>query len=314
LSCWQRVPNKGFFFGLLVAWLVLFQYLGNSTFGYGATPSLFNWMYTGFKGGEGVSLFQSDGVYGIAMPAVVLVLFWFKRKELLRLPARLWWPPLLLVLLGLSLHILGYLVQQPRVSVVGLFLGIYGLMGIAWGFAWMRASFFPFFLFAFCMPLGSMADMVTFPLRLLVTKIVEVICHFIAIDVIREGTILRDATGHYQYDVAAACSGIKSLMATFGLAVILAFFSMRTWWKRLLMMGSAVPLALAGNIIRLLAIVIAAEIGGPSWGNAVHEGGPGGIFVLILYIPSFVGLLMLERKLGEKPIENEPVAREAVPA
>ena len=37
---WRRLPNKGFFFLLLGAWLALFQFLGNSTFGFLDTPSL----------------------------------------------------------------------------------------------------------------------------------------------------------------------------------------------------------------------------------------------------------------------------------
>ncbi|MFN7140563.1 MAG: hypothetical protein ACK4UN_14590, partial [Limisphaerales bacterium] len=31
---WQALPYKGFFFGLLAAWLLLFHFLGNSTLGY----------------------------------------------------------------------------------------------------------------------------------------------------------------------------------------------------------------------------------------------------------------------------------------
>ena len=34
VDCWQRLPNKGFFLGLLAAWVALFQFLGNSTLGY----------------------------------------------------------------------------------------------------------------------------------------------------------------------------------------------------------------------------------------------------------------------------------------
>jgi len=29
-ACWRRLPNKLFFFGLLAAWLLLFQFLGSS--------------------------------------------------------------------------------------------------------------------------------------------------------------------------------------------------------------------------------------------------------------------------------------------
>ena len=290
------MPNKGFFLALLAAWLALFHFLGSSTLGYVRTSSLFYWMLDAFSGGGHWS--ESDEAYGALVPFGVLVIFWLKRRELLALELRTWWPALGLVALGSMLHVLGYVVQQPRISVVGLFTGLYGLTGLAWGWQWLRASFFPFFLFVFCVPLGSLAQAITFPLRLLVTRIVEQICHFLlAIDVVRQGTMLFDEKGRYQYDVEAACSGIRSLAATVAFGIVLAFFSFRSWWKRLLMVASAVPLAVLGNLLRLLAIIIAAEFGGQAWGNAVHEGGPGGIFVLLLYIPGFAGLLALEHYL-----------------
>ena len=308
LDYWRRLPNKGFFLASVVVWLALFNWLGSSTFGYVRTTSLLAWMYNAYTANGGLA---GDEGYGVLVPLVVLVLFWLKRRELMGLELRTWWPGLVLVVFGLALHILGYLVQQPRLSIVGMFAGIYGLTGMAWGWAWMRVSFFPFFLFVFCVPLGSFTGFVTFPLRLLVTRLVELICHFVlSIDVIREGTILKDATGHYQYEVAAACSGIRSLVAIVALGVILGFFSFRKWWQRLAMVAAAFPLAVAGNLLRMLAIVIAAEVGGQSAGNYVHEGGPGGVISLLPYVPAFFGLLWLERFLRgkyEMPVASAPM-------
>src|SRR3972149_301392 len=150
-ECWLRLPNKGLFFGLLAAWLALFHFLGNSTFGYVNTPSLPGWMLNAYRGNDW------DEGRGVMIPLVVLALMWWKRKELLALPLGLWWPGLALVAFALVLHVLGYMIQQPRVSIVALFAGIYGLLGAAWGWRFMRASFFPFFLFAFCIPFGSLA-------------------------------------------------------------------------------------------------------------------------------------------------------------
>src|SRR5208283_4460927 len=128
---------------------------------------------------------------------LILGLFWWKRKELIGLPLRLWWPGLVLVALALLLHILAFLVQQPKVSVLALFAGLYGLMGLAWGPAWLRAGFFPFFLFVFCIPLGDQAQPVTFRLRLLVCRLVEFISNSIlAMDVQRDGTVLSNPVNH----------------------------------------------------------------------------------------------------------------------
>ena len=117
-----------------------------------------------------------------------------------------------------------------------------------------------------------------------------------------------DPTGHYQYDVAAACSGIRSLFATFAVAIIYAMLGFRTWWKRGLLMPSAVPLAVLGNIVRMLTIVIAAEIWGQEAGTYVHEGGPLGIISLLPYVAAFAGLLLLGHLLHEHPLEARRVA------
>jgi exosortase len=293
LKCWHQLPNKGFFFGLLVAWLALFQFLGNPTLGYIPTPSLLSWMYAAYQptGDHGMA----DDGHGMMVPFLVLGLLWWKRKELMEVSVRTWWPGLLGMGLGLLLHVVGYAVQQPRISIVGLFVGIYGLMGLAWGPGWLRASFFPFFLFAFSVPFGSLGQPITVPLRLLVSWLVEMVCHFVlSIDVIRNGNMLSDPTGHYQYEVAAACSGIRSLVAIFLMATVYAFLGFTSWWKRLLLIGSAFPFAILGNLIRMLLIVVAADMGGQKSGNFVHDNS---ILSLSSYVPAMLGLFFLGRFL-----------------
>jgi exosortase len=306
LEAWRRLPNKAFFFVLLGAWLLLFDLVGNSTLGYVSTPSLLRWMYHVYLPDQKSP--EIDDQHGILVPLVVLGLFWWKRKELLGKPLNTWWPGLALIAFSLVLHIVGYAAQQPRVSIVALFTGIYGIMGLAWGWPWLRASFFPFFLFAFCVPLGTLAEPISFRLRLLVSQLVEVICHnALAIDVQRIGTTLRDPTGLYSYEVAAACSGMRSLIATVALSICVAFMAFKSSWRRLLLIGAAFPLAVLGNLVRMLTIVMAAELGGQSWGAYVHDGGPGGILSLLPYIPVFLGLMLFEKWLRE-PAAAKPAA------
>jgi exosortase len=248
----------------------------------------------------------ADDGHGNLIPFVVLALFWWKRKELLSQPLRSWSPALLLVAGALALHVLGYLVQQPRLSIVGLFVGIYGVTGMAWGPQWLRASFFPFFLFAFMMPLGSLTEPVTFPLRLLVSKIVAFVCNdVLGISVIATGTQLFNGMGTYQYEVAAACSGIRSMVAIAVLAIIYAFVVFRSGWRRALLIACAAPLALIGNTFRMLIIVFAAEFGGQQAGSAAHEHW---FWSLLPYVPAMAGLLWIGRWLEQRTPEPPAIA------
>ena len=41
---WRAMPDKPLFFSLSIVWVIFFHVLGNSTFGYTDTPSLFAWL------------------------------------------------------------------------------------------------------------------------------------------------------------------------------------------------------------------------------------------------------------------------------
>ena len=179
--------------------------LGNAILGYVHTSSLFAWLYDAYTvGGE-----KNDNSYGNLIPFLVIGLFWWKRHELLALPLKLWWPGLLILAAALALHVAGFALQQPNLSIAALFAGIYGLMGLAWGRAWLRHSLFPYFLFLFSFPLGQKLEFITFHLRQLVSWLSEKTAHVLGIDVIRVGTQLLDlpaATDLTLRRRAAACA------------------------------------------------------------------------------------------------------------
>jgi exosortase len=296
VAAWRQLPNKQFFLILLVGWLALFQFLGNSTFGYLDTNSLLKWIYLLGMAKSGET--EMDDNQMIIAPLVVLGLFYWKRKELLKQPMAIWAPGLLIVAFGLLLHIAGYRVQQPRISIVALFTGIYGLMGMAWGPKFLRESFFPFFLFIFCVPFGTLSQYITVPLRSIAVSIVMFITHIVpGMAVLRQGNELIDPHGHFKYEVAAACGGIRSLIMTVMLAIVFGFVVFKVMWKRLVLIALAPPLAIAGNVLRLLIVIAAAKMGGQKVGTAVHDNT---ITSLLPYVPAMLTLFWLGSLLEKK--------------
>jgi len=296
LDCWRRLPNRAFFFILMAAWLALFHFVGNSTMGYIRTPSLWWWMYYTYNPTTEIPGGAEDS-YCELVPLIVLVLFWLKRKELLSLQLQSWWPGLVLVALGLVLHIGSYVVQQPKLSILSMLVGLYGLMGLAWGWRFLRASFFPFFLLVFCVPLGSAGQGITWPLRLLVAKIVTVIAHIgLAPGLVRQGTMLLDAQSAFQYDIAPACSGIRSIASLLALTIIYGVLYFKQTWKRLLIVAAAFPLAIIGNVARLTVTVAVAEIFGQDAGSRVETN-----MGFVTFGVALVCMLVLGHWLREKP-------------
>src|SRR5262245_59200367 len=126
LAFWRQMPDKTLFLALLAVWLAFFHVLGNSVFGYIDTPSLLRWMYHIYDT-------SPDDGHGLLIPFVVLGLFYWKRKELIAVPKRIWWPALGLIVLALCVHLFGYVVQFPQVSIAAFYLGVYGITGLIWG-------------------------------------------------------------------------------------------------------------------------------------------------------------------------------------
>jgi exosortase len=290
---WRRVPDKGLFLTLLAGWCALFQLAGISSFNFETVrPSLFEWLYHAWNAPA------LDSSQGNLIPFVVAVLLWVRRRELAASITGLWWPGLAVVGLALLIHILGFLAQQQRVSVIALFLGIYGLAGVVWGWRTMRASFFPMVLFAFCMPLGTFAEELTLPLRLLATSVTRMVCHgLLGIGVVQDGTKLLDPLGQYQYDVAAACSGIHSFVALLAVTLIFSWLTYRTFWRRGLIVALTLPLVVLCNVVRLVVIILANQAFGHEAGDFVHEW-----FGFVTYLVAIGCLLVVARWLKEKQL------------
>lgn len=294
-SFYKFLPNKDIFIIITMAWMLLFHFLGNSTFGYVDTASLFVWMFNAYNAPA-----SEDG-HGNLIPFVVLALFWWKRKSLMQIKIEQWNLAILILVFSLLLHGIGFVAQQPRISIVAMFLGLYGIIGLCWGRAWMAQSFFPYFLFAFSVPIGSLATTITFPLRLLVSEIaVGIAAVLLQLDIIREGTLIFDADRSFQYDVAPACSGLRSLIALFALTTIYGFISFQSMWRRALMMFISLPLAVAGNVLRITIVIVVGDIYGSETGVKIEQN-----LGFVTFLVAMIGVMVLAHFLSENPVKKD---------
>ena len=287
---WKRLPRKLLFAILFGAWIVLFHFYGNATMGYINTPSLFGWV-------SGVYASTVDDAYGKYIPFAVLLFFWIKRKELSEISTTIWFPAIFYFAAALLLHMIGFRAQQARISIIGFICGLHALIGLIWGREAMRRSIFPIFLLLFCIPFGSLADPITFYLRMLVTKISVGIGHTIlGISVFRDGSQILGPQGHALYDVAPACSGMRSLVAMSALSVIYAFLNLDRPWRRIVLIACALPLALFSNIFRITTVIIVGDAFGQEQGAMIEQK-----FGFITFAIAICGLMLLGWLLSGAP-------------
>ena len=287
---WAWLPDKPLFFTLLGAWAGLFHFLGHCSFNFTDQPSLFAWMWGAW------SAEALEAEHGKLVPVVVLILLWLRRNELLATPTRRWLPALAGVALALVLHVLAFTVQQPRVSMVALAGGVWCLVGLVWGPGWMRKTFFPFLLLGFCVPLEALGEGLLFQLRLLVTQLSVGIGHnLLGLDVLRDGTAIFNTARTFNYDVAPACSGIRSLTSLLAVTTIYGYVAFRAPWKRAVMMALAAPLAVAGNVARITTVIILAEAFGHKAGAAAETNLGYVTFAVAIGLMFLAGWLMREK-------------------
>ena len=254
--CWGALPDKAVLGVRLAAWVLLFQYYGWTTATVGRTGSLFAWMWDKWDDPA------NDASHGKLIPWVVLGVALVPARTAGRICRGIWWPGLPGLALALALHVVGFVVQQPRLSMVALFFGAWGLMGLVWGRETWKATFFPFVIFAFCVPMGgTFAQGLTLPLRQLAAKLTMFITKdLLEIEVTRigtEGCWIPTLVG--SFDVAAECSGIRSFLALLAISTIFSVLTMRSFWKRAIMIVLTVPLALVCNVMRITTIILAAN-------------------------------------------------------
>ncbi len=299
--------NRGWLpaLGCALAGAALFQFFGNANHGYIDTSSLFywwgyqwwnpgsetehGWLILALSGwllarnlrarGEGRGASGDSGDSRAEAPASGL-----------RCPASLW-PAAAAMAGGLALHAVGFAVQQARISIVALLCFSWGVLALGGGRPWRRASAFPLAFMVFAIPLNVL-DSVGFWLRMGVSRASAGLAHAAGIGVLQNGTQLLAPDGRYQYDVAAACSGVNSLMALAALSLLVGYLTFRPWWLRGFVLLLCVPLAYLGNLARISSIIFAAQAGGQQWGDAAHTVMGYGVFVIVLGgVLAVVGLL-----------------------
>ena len=258
-----------------LAGLVVFQFWGNATRGYIATNSLFHWWFYQWVNPD------SETEHAWLILALSAFLFWknLRREdggggsEVGKAASAL--------LCGLLLHAIGYIAQQPRISIVALLLYAWGVLALAGGGRWGRSAAFPMAFMVFAIPVNAL-DTVVFWLRMWVVDAGARIAHAVGIGVIRSGTQLLAPDGRYQYDVVAACSGIRSLMALAALSLFIGYLWFRPAWLRGAMLLLSLPLVYLGNVLRISSIIVAAQWGGQAWGDRVHDVMGFGVFIIVV--------------------------------
>lgn len=199
---------------------------------------------------------KEDMSFGWYVPIFSLYVLWTEREALFKSVGEPSWAGALATLPFLFLGFLGVRGIQVRLEIVA-FIGL--LITVPWAFFGRETAkrmLFPAGFLLFCIPLATFLDVVTVHLRLFGTAMAYAILKGVGAAVVRTGTMISAADGSFGIDVAAPCSGLRSIFALMALTAGYAYFNQPTWLRRGLLFACSVPLAILGNVMRILTICL----------------------------------------------------------
>ena len=229
-----------------------------------------------------VSIWMSDDNYshGFFIPLITAYLLWEDRRRLAASEvAPVNWGMLFLIG-SLCFYILAYVGAELFSLRFSMIMVILSSSVFVFGWHFTRLIFLPVLYLLFMMPFPAIIwDKIAFPLKLFATGVSVSVIQMLGIPVYGEGNIIH--LSNTVLEVVDACSGLRSLLSLLALTAAFALMTNLIKWKKAVLFISAVPIAVALNIVRLTMTAILAQYYGPQIAEGfLHD--MSGIFVFVV--------------------------------
>jgi exosortase len=203
-----------------------------------------------------------DTSHGLLIPFFILFLLWDKREHLRATPLKPSWAGVWLVLLGLFVLMLGVFGADLFLARTSFLFLVAGLIWTLLGKPMLGEAKFMLFVALLSIPLPVLImNHITFPLQLKASELASGLLPLAGVPVLREGNVIQLPA--MQLEVAEACSGIRSLMSLFTVAVIYGYFMERGLLRRTILALSAIPIAVAANAARIFGTGLCVQYWDP---------------------------------------------------
>ena len=238
---------------------------------------------------EGAILWITNDNYahGVFIFPIAIALVWLQRRRLLeaRQAPTAWGLPVLAA--GLLIELLGYVLQCKGLEIASLVPSLAGAVLILHGWDAWRLTSFPicFLVFAARLP-GALFEPLSHGIQRASSIGAAALMSILRYPILRSGSIIQ--LPGMTLDVADASSGFKKLIALVAFAFLYGYLLRADLWKRVVLVISAVPIAVVANIVRVsLLIAVTARWGDPAF-HLAHNSAE--LLVLVISFFLFVGL------------------------
>ncbi|HEX8708610.1 MAG TPA: exosortase [Pyrinomonadaceae bacterium] len=259
--------------------------------------------------------------HGLLIPFIIGYILWAERDRLGRAAGRpaLAWGGLMVVLAMLALWA-GTAGAELYVQRLSLVLMLAGIAIYFWGWPLLRLLLVPLGLLLLAIPIPAILfNKIAFPLQLFASRCAVWAMRLFDIPVLRQGNVIElmplGARHTKKLEVVEACSGIRSLMTLVTLAVVFAYFTRPRgddpegtgkrgggflerfkrfgFWRAVIIVGSAVPIAILTNALRVSGTGVLAHYYGTEVADGFFHSFSGWVVYILAFLLLFaVGWLV----------------------
>jgi exosortase D (VPLPA-CTERM-specific) len=209
--------------------------------------------------------------YGFMLPVVAAFLVWRQQDVLRRIRSRGSPWGVVLVLLGALMFVAGELGSLYTVIQYGFLIALGGLTLSLLGARAFATLLTAYALLFFMVPLPSfLYNQLSEQLQLLSSQLGVGMIRLLGISVSLHGNLID--LGDYQLEVVEACSGLRYLFPLTAIAFIAASIFRGPLWQKVIVVLSAVPIAVIMNSFRIAVVGVLVQYGGTAMAEGfLHE-------------------------------------------
>ncbi len=274
--------------------------------GWAAVAAAFLWVYGSTLGRLAhVWWTEADYGHGFFVPVFALVLLWSRRDMVKPWPKQgsVWGLAFLGVFGAFVLASTYFPFATPvRMSIIpflaGAVLFIGGWRALHW--SWPAIAFL-----VFMVPLPEgVSILLRDPLQRIGTISSVFIIQTLGIPATAQGNVIHLTEG--QLGVVEACSGLRMLMLFFAVCIGAAFILRQPWWEKVVVVLSAVPIAIAANVFRITVTAVLHDLVSTELADKVFHD-----FAGLMMMPVAIAMLSAElwliSNLVIEPSDHRPL-------
>lgn len=243
--------------------------------------------------------------HGYLVVGFAVALLVMRRDELAAITPRPSWGGVMLIVVGCGVRLLSNYIYFDWLERISLLPCLAGLIVLGWGWEALRVAWPAIAFLAFMVPLPfSIEQAMGGPLQSLATVVSTFALQTIGFTAQSEGNVI--IMEHATIGVVEACSGLSMMILFFALSTGVAMLIRRPLLDRLIVVASAVPIALIANITRITVTGVLHETVGEHLANVVFHDLAGWLMTPLALLLLGLVLRLLSTIFVEAPVASVP--------